>query len=463
MGLARLRGLLGACLLLVGCAERPEAPRELSPAQGASPPDTLLIPARNPALEAMDSTDPERGFVPSPRFYGEATWDDVRMRVIGHLAVVGRDLARARAMAGDFEGCARAYTEAARLLRESRPVSGVGDPIRKSLASALERDAALCAALGAGSELPAEGAGFAAFRARALGALRRAARGEDIRGEFEALSQEAAPFLRSDPRLEIGAFGSFTERHQLRVRLVEAYADEVDPLQVTDPWGYREPAERPRQAKALLAALDQAARDTPGDALVLPARHLGRAGFPFFDVDEMGTLPTGDAWIDVGGFAGPRAIGQLERLSLEDQAWVATLTHLAEDLNAQEPARVPASLEAAIQTLRLEHDHGSLYYNLKQLRNTGVRVLARKGEYARALEPLRAQRPLRRHDWACPDREAILTGLEGRLQLLAGDPAAEATLGRALAESQAFLGRIARAEAGGPVPTEALPRPATHP
>ena len=47
------------------------------------------IPADSPAWRH----DPG-GFVPDHNFYGERTWDGVRMRVAGHLSVIERDRAR---------------------------------------------------------------------------------------------------------------------------------------------------------------------------------------------------------------------------------------------------------------------------------------------------------------------------------------------------------------------------------
>ena len=61
------------------------------------------IPADSPAWRH----DPG-GFVPDHNFYGERSWDGVRMRVAGHIAVMERD--RARLAARLSGGAAEAAT-----------------------------------------------------------------------------------------------------------------------------------------------------------------------------------------------------------------------------------------------------------------------------------------------------------------------------------------------------------------
>jgi hypothetical protein len=57
-------------------------------------------------------------------------------------------------------------------------------------------------------------------------------------------------------------------------------------------------------------------------------------------------------------------------------------------------------------------------------------------------------------DWACPNRAGILLAMQGRLELLAGLPTAEATLTEGLAESDRFLAHVARMELERPVPPQ---------
>lgn len=457
-------------LLGLGCSSRTEPPAspaekpgpQLRPPMGPpssspEPPKTLLIPPENPALQGIDTSDPDQAFVPQPAFYGEHSWDDVRMRVLGHVAVAGRDLARARAMRSDWEGCAQAYDALIRRMESIKSASETGAPIRESLVEAARRDALLCRALAEGQPLPVPQSPFAAFRAETLQALRTASTEPVPQLLREHLVALAGPLLQVDTKLDTGQFSDFEKRHELRVRLVAAYADQVDPLYPSDPWGIREPSEGPRQARALLAALDAVSDQGELPLATRPARSLSVAGFTFFDVDELATLPTGDSWIDVAGFPGPKSIGRLEVLNTSDTAWVGFLDEQARRMSALEPEKVPGAVEEMIQSLRARYKHGSTYYNIKQIRNTAIRVLARQGHYKPALEVLRAQRPLRHHDWACPNREAILLGIEGRLMLLSGEDQAEETLRRALDASDAFLERVARAEAGRSTPAPEEP------
>ena len=61
------------------------------------------LPADNPVWDWNAG-----GFVSDFGWYGEKSWDDVRMRVAGHLGVIGRDRARLAASQGDLQGAAAA-------------------------------------------------------------------------------------------------------------------------------------------------------------------------------------------------------------------------------------------------------------------------------------------------------------------------------------------------------------------
>jgi hypothetical protein len=440
----------GLFLLVWACSRNEPTP---SPRTGQGAPQTLVIPATNPALDAKTGHDPAAEFVPEPAFYGEHSWDDVRMRVIQHVAMAGRDLARLHAASGDFEQCSASYENLVRRLDAIPCSSPTGEPIRQILAEAASRDQALCLALANGVDPPDPGSGVASLRARTLGLLRRAKAGEDV-------STAAAELARSQrgasgdlsllvPRndLDLFAFTDFDQRHALRVRLVQAYADEVDPLFPTDPWGYREATEGPRQALALVVALEQMGEPGQSVSLLGPSLLAGSSsGKGAFSTAEMALLPTGDSSVDVAGFPGPRAIGTLERLSPDDAEWMAWLASQAGHLAGLAPAEVPAAIDEIEVAIRSRYPFSSSYYNAKQVRDTAIRVLARQGHAYEAALALRGFRPLHNQDWACPDRPAILSAIEGRLLLLAGDAEAQAVLERALSESDDFLARIAGAE-----------------
>ena len=96
---------------------------------------------------------------------------------------------------------------------------------------------------------------------------------------------------------------------------------------------------------------------------------------------------------------------------------------------------------------QLEHfRHGSRYYNIKQLRNEGVRVLARGGHYDFARQILAMNFPLHHQDWECPNREGILVAIDARLAMLDGDPRAEARLIEARQITDAFLAKVNQAD-----------------
>ncbi|MFZ5481404.1 MAG: hypothetical protein ACOZNI_31880 [Myxococcota bacterium] len=329
-----------------------------------APPD-LVIPADNPMWARLD------GLLGSPGEYGEKDWDDVRMRVVQHLATIGRDRARVKAARQDWAGCATTYREAAAEVRAIDTSPGVGVPIRDTLARALERDAEVCAK-GAGEARPAA------------------------------------------PPVDLAAFDSFEDRHLLRVKLVEAWAETVDPLRPTDPWGYW--GEPPRTT---------------------------------FTVEGLGALPTGDSYVDVAGFPGPKGIGKLEKLSLDDPEWRRRLEVEATALGGG--ADAVGALRALVADVAAK-GWGSTYYNVKQIRNEGVRVLANRGDFAGALAILRDSWPLHAQDWACPNREGILRGIEGRLLLAKGDlDEAERVLAVAREASLRFVRHTEAREQAGPV------------
>jgi hypothetical protein len=387
------------------------------------------------------------GLQEHPGLYGEASWDDVRMRVIGHVATVGRDRARARAMRGDHAGCADAYRAVATRLEAIPSASTTGAPIKATLIAAATRDAAVCDALARNQPPPVPAGTIAPLRARILALILR--RASEPASAVAAEAKEIANTARavSAPALSIDDFADFEARHALRIKLVEAYADAVDPLQVTDPWGYWEPSEVTASAAAIAAAADRVATDAaaPGLDLLAPERTPVS-----YDAAGLGALPTGDSFIDVAGFPGPRAIGSLSVLSVDEPNHRAWLEEKARALSGLAPTQVPGAVAELVAELD-RHPWGSRYYNIKQARNAAIRALASQGASAQAREVLRASWPLHAQDWACPNRAGILLGIEARLLVLARDPGADAALDAADAEIDTFLAHVAAMEAKGPV------------
>ena len=73
--------------------------------------------------------------------------------------------------------------------------------------------------------------------------------------QIAALKKELYSLVEIRSDLDITNFDNFTDRHRLRVRLFEAYADSVNPLDIDDPWGYWQPKDLQRQARALLDSI----------------------------------------------------------------------------------------------------------------------------------------------------------------------------------------------------------------
>jgi hypothetical protein len=421
--LAALFSALLAALLSACSGEPPPAAPEPPPTAPAQPPeqpdrrhappafDRLKIPADNPAWEGL-----HEGFVGSSGFYGERQWDDVTARVIGHQAAALRDLARLAAAGGALALAAERYTELADRLEAVKLDGGIGPPIREALVAAARRDAALCAALARGEAPPIpEDSPVAALRARYLGAAITG-------GDLAPVIAEAEALLEAPP---------------------------------WEVWGYWTPDEATRQVRALLGAARAPGAEPLSRPAQLAAALRGEEEPVDFSAVELGWLPTGDSYVDVGGEPGPRAIGELERLGLTDPDHLAWLETRADALDAaalHDPDQVPALIAEVVEVLD-GYGHGSRFYNIKQARNAGVRQLARAGHYALALEVLRTHYPLHAQDWACPNRPGIAQGLEGRLMALAGRPGAEDKLREAVATGDRWLKDIAGAKAApGPHP-----------
>jgi len=255
--------------------------------------------------------------------------------------------------------------------------------------------------------------------------------------------------------IDISEFRDFEARHALRLELVRHALDTVDPLTLDPVWGYWTPAEGDRQLRILYKAA-RLVQGTPAQIRAL-AREEGRKMGPGFTVDDLGRLPTGDSYVDVGGEPGPMAIGVLERMDLNDPAHRKVLQAWVDELNrglSEAPTSVPNVIDGIVKELD-GAGHGSRYYNIKQARNSGVRQLARAGAWEPALEVLAGNWPLHAQDFECPNRDGILKGLEGRIRLLAGDPEAEPALEDALARAEVWMARVEKGRQ--PMPQQAPP------
>ncbi len=366
------------------------------------------------------------------------------MRVVGHLALIAVERGRIAAQAGDLAGAQARYEElAADLAAIPAPPPGPAKLLRDRMLALAQDQGALLAALQAGQPAPLAG-GIAGARARYLALARMPAPDP---AALRAVQAELLPALGARSDLDLDAFADFKDRHALRQRLWSAWAEDLDPIGDPGSWGYWEGPALARSALGLGVAAGLLGEDWTGrlPAGLSPAptgppetwpaqlaRKLDRAADPpGFDAEELGWLPTGDSLIDVGAGPGPRAIGELERLGLDDPDHRARLDALALVLNEAligNPDQVIPLLDAYVAEVDAL-GHGSRYYNIKQARNAAIRQLARAGRADLALQVLRQSWPLHHQDWACPNREAILRTVEGRLLAEAGQrAAAEATL-----------------------------------
>ncbi|MFH1466138.1 MAG: hypothetical protein ABIO70_17265 [Pseudomonadota bacterium] len=442
-------------------------PAPEAPPPGAYTPETAraqhAIPThlRN-AGEFYGAAD-SPGFQPDPGYYAEASWDDVRLRCAGHLAAAGRDLARSRVAAGDLDGCAAAYEDLRTRLEGIEIAAGAGVAIHRSLTEAAARDAEACRALARGEDPPDPGHGMASARARYAAFARASAAGQ--RPDPGPVERTIAPLTVRPEGLEIDRFqvriDDYQDRHALRVRLVAAYADDVDPWGFTDPWGYRLPEERPRQARALAEAVHavvsgEARGLTLAELLVLPAAKLA-AEEPSLSADDLLTMPTGDSLVDIAGFPGPRSSGALAALDPNDPATQAWFTERAARMMSAPSDSLPAVLEVVVRETESLGLGDSRYYLAKQIRNAGIRSLARRGEWQAARQVTAALRGPFGMDRKVPDMDGLLLVIEGRLAVLAGDPDADEVLRAAITSNEAFLAEVDAAEARGAGGPQALP------
>lgn len=418
------------------------------------------LPADNPAWD-----QDVQGFVASPQWYGEHDWEGVHMRTLGHIAVIRRDRARFLAESGDLKAAASEYQGLAEelalvALREQKPP----DEIRDLLVAAAQRDAALCAALAEGRPIPTDFPGLYGMRMRYLELAGRQAAGQDVRSDAQVLAEDLRPYTHPPNDLAIDDFKDFDARHALRVRLFAAALDAQDPLHLNEPWGYWTAEEAALQGMALaLAARALAEGEARSGAAVDWPNALvsGRREAQVFTVEGLGWLPTGDSLIDVGAQPGPKAIGSLQKWGLDDAEHRARLERVAAELNAEtDPDKVLAGLRALVSELDAG-THGSRFYNVKQVRNEGVRVLASQGHPAQALALLDDNLPLHHQDWACPNREGILLALRARLVYLSGR-AGRGTWFSAWEASGSFLETSTRAQKGEKVGVQ-MPGPPGQP
>jgi hypothetical protein len=384
------------------------------------------IPANDPVWANVNSD-----FKPVPMVYGEERWDDVSMRVFGHLAQATRDLARLDWQEGNQRAAIARYRKlATRLGALKLSEAGASRAMRGLHLKAANHHAAVLSQL----------ADLKVGEPEHLGSNSRQRWLRAMGSKTDA--NEERPWQG----LKIDGFVDFRDRHALRLRMTEYWLDSVDPIRFSDPWGYWRPAVADAVAEEMTA--------TPSDAVAqaFPTR---------LSPEDIGRLPTGDSYLDTAGGAGPMAIGTLAVLGMNDPTHRNRLEGWANELNDLLLSDQQKFVQA-LETYKSELEgfqHGSRFYNIKQLINAGTRHLARAGHFKEALQVFEMHRPLHSQDWLCPNREGIQLGIEGRLMAMGGDlKAARTVLEQAQTEANDWLRKIKEAKKTNPRPPRGPPR-----
>lgn len=441
------------CFLLVSCGSEPDrAPSsvEVTAMEAAPVHDQgQKAPPLPPDLPIWHQD--AGGFVADHHWYGEPDWDGVRLRVLGHFAWTARELARDQARTGDVAGALQTWTtSASRLAKVSVHGAGPARDVQQVLVAQAQDNIALLHAIQGKSapDTAIAAAGELGTLRRQTAQLGRAATADAAAAD--ALSERLAHLRKNPPyRLDLDDFANFDDRHQLRVSLWGAWAAASGPLSGVRTWGYWTAASWDAELVRAEAVVHdvQARREAsagPLDATALleafttPAQDIGP---PALTVAGLAALPTGDSLIDVAGQPGPRAIGTLVKMGTDDAAYQAWLEERSTALAAA-PNQTVALVRDMVRLIDA-HTHGSRYYNVKQVRNAGVRQLALNGDYADARAILSDNWPLHNQDWACPNRAGILTALDGVLALAGGNHTeGQDQLRTALQQGEAFLAQV---------------------
>lgn len=445
------------------------------------------IPADNP----MWNWD-AKSFVPDYGWYGEHNWADVRMRAVGHIAVIYRDMAKERTTVQDWNTAAKTYHElATELDKISTKESASAEEIRKILLDMANRDAQIVESLGhldknstlstsiLFPETPVDS--IVHWRIEYWKLLAQ----PDV-SKAKEIQQALLPFLDLRTDLAIDGFQDFANRHRLRSQLFTAYVATEDPILLGDyRWDYWRPEEIQRQALALGLALELMGGDswqgyaqdwwTHEEPLAIHMQKIQKqiaTGDTMFDkitypsvfseflldtnnktnytIAEFGRLPTGDSLIDVAGQPGPLAIGSLLKLDVTDPShasWIESVVAKIEQSSSAE--EILHHCQDGIAYLEAQA-YGSKFYNIKQMRNACTRHLAKMSFYKEAHSVYQPNLALHHQDWACPNREGLVLAILGRLQISAPDSRQQGieTLERAKQATLLFLQNTELAQAG---------------
>ena len=442
------------------------------------------LPADNPAWE-WDA----QAFVPDFGWFGEHNWADVRMRVVGHLAMGYRDIARIHLLNQDWaQASATLQTMSDTLTSIDTTSSKFAEEIRSILIESAKRDLQILNALQGKGAFPNTNPDTLIHWRIAYWKLTQQQGVQDL-NKINRIQQELVARFGTPKVSAIDEFDNFTDRHKLRTELFGAYVDSLDPLLPADlRWGYWRPTEVTRQAAALWMALEGIKQTYDGisaeslpigqqwwladdhpvlqhsfyqklrelstqNTIFTPSLFSYRLRDQQLDVSpaQLGRLPTGDTIIDVGGQPGPMGIGTLMKLDASDPDHQGWLTGYGERLAKTLQNDPTESVQVCIEAINAldAYTHGSRFYNVKQFRNACTRQLARMGHYQEALSLFNQSFPLHHQDWACPNREGLLLVIVGRLEALEHSPEQGLdTLQRSIDAGLTFLEKVSQAEQG---------------
>ena len=231
------------------------------------------LPADNPAWD-WDA----QSFVPDFGWYGEHSWTDVRMRVVGHMAMGYRDLARIHILQEDWNAAILVYQEMIQTLQAVDTASSkFAEEIRMVLLKSAERDVQILRALHTKADFPEVSPDALMHWRIEYWKLIQSGAPYDQQ-QISRIQQEIKQRYTTPTVSPIDEFENFTDRHKLRTELFNAYTQALDPILPTDlRWGYWRPAEIQRQAGALLMALDTLRADytQPTPSICYPLQKVG--------------------------------------------------------------------------------------------------------------------------------------------------------------------------------------------
>jgi hypothetical protein len=376
-------------LLLSTLACVPDAP---------APADPNRIPADDPAVDALreEPSDPS-----AQGFSDEADRED-------HRAVRRALLVRMRAQEalarGDVDTCVAVYRAGA----EAEPPSERAP--RAAARTLLETGARACAAL---SPAPAAGSVVVVRAEPAAGCGDAWVRwGAWVAGDTTAPAPSVTHSRDATPAASAAAWMEWA-----------TCSDPFAPSDLLGPW-------RGDLAERTLRALaDARASGAPDAGLDLPARlrvpseALAKAEPVGIDAALLGTLPSNDVMVDLGGVPFATTPRRLARMDVSDPAHRAYLEVQAQYLVTVAPSELPAQVSDVV--LRYDRmGHTSRWYNRAALRQAAARSLASRGAWRPAARVLSAEERAEGPAFLTFARIDGLRLLEARLLLWLRDPGA---------------------------------------